>query len=172
MIRHPGQEQLHRLTVNVVLADRRSQGKRWARLMGTDELEPFEGAATKAGLMGSGEAPKGARRDLEQAIADLLADGLRPLSLGGDHAISYPIVAAVARHRAAAAADDRSLDGLLADAADLAPARGFGDALRLGYQNRPHLFSRHSQPPEPPGRGRPHYRPHHRPPGTPRRGLR
>jgi RNA polymerase sigma-70 factor (ECF subfamily) len=62
---------LHRLAVNVVLADRRSQGKRWARLMGTDELEPYEGAATKAGRMDTSEAPKGARLDLEEAIATL-----------------------------------------------------------------------------------------------------
>jgi len=64
---------LHRLTVNVVLADRRSQGKRWARLMGADDLEPFEGAAAKAGMAGAGEAPRGTRRDLEEAIATLPA---------------------------------------------------------------------------------------------------
>ncbi len=62
---------LHRLTVNVILADRRSQGKRWARLMGTDQLEPYEGAASKSGLRRSGEAPRGSRLDLEAAIATL-----------------------------------------------------------------------------------------------------
>lgn len=67
---------LHRLTVNVVLADKRSQGKRWARLMGTDELEPYEGAASKAGLMEPSRARKGARMDLEEAIA-ALPDGAR-----------------------------------------------------------------------------------------------
>lgn len=67
---------LHRLAVNVVLADKRSQGKRWARLMGTDELEPYEGAASKAGLMEPSRARKGARMDLEEAIA-ALPDGAR-----------------------------------------------------------------------------------------------
>lgn len=67
---------LHRLTVNVVLADKRSQGKRWARLMGTDELEPYEGAASKAGLMEPSRTRKGARMDLEGAIA-ALPDGAR-----------------------------------------------------------------------------------------------
>ena len=62
---------LHRLTVNVVLADRRSQGKRWARLIGTDQLETYEGAASKSGLRRSGEVPKGLRLDLEAAIATL-----------------------------------------------------------------------------------------------------
>jgi len=38
---------LHRLAVNVVLADRRSQGKRWSRLIATDDLEVFEGAVAE-----------------------------------------------------------------------------------------------------------------------------
>jgi RNA polymerase sigma-70 factor (ECF subfamily) len=67
---------LHRLTVNVVLADRRSQGKRWARLMGTDELEPYEGAAARAAGAGAGNPSRGARLDLEGAIATL-PDGAR-----------------------------------------------------------------------------------------------
>jgi RNA polymerase sigma-70 factor (ECF subfamily) len=67
---------LHRLTVNVVLADKRSQGKRWALLKGTDELEPYEGLAAKAGTMAPEEAPKGVGMDLEQAIA-ALPDGAR-----------------------------------------------------------------------------------------------
>jgi RNA polymerase sigma-70 factor (ECF subfamily) len=62
---------LHRLAVNVVLADRRSQGKRWARLVGTDELEPYEGVSARAGLSEPAEAPRGARLDLEGAIAGL-----------------------------------------------------------------------------------------------------
>ena len=62
---------LHRLTVNVVLADRRSQGKRWARLVGTDELEPYEHASTRSGLTESDQPAKGSRMDLEQAIAQL-----------------------------------------------------------------------------------------------------
>lgn len=67
---------LHRLAVNVVLAHKRSRGKRWARLMGTDELEPYEGAAAKAGLSEPAGPPKGARLDLEEAIATL-PDGAR-----------------------------------------------------------------------------------------------
>ena len=67
---------LHRLTVNVVLADRRSQGKRWALLMGTDELEPYEGAASRAAPLGSEGRSKGAHLDLEEAIAGL-PDGAR-----------------------------------------------------------------------------------------------
>ena len=52
---------LHRLAVNVVLAERRSEGKRWARLVMTDDMAPFEG---------SGPAPAaGAGMDLEKAIS-------------------------------------------------------------------------------------------------------
>ena len=40
------------------------------------------------------------REEIEGAVASLLADGLRPLSLGGDHSVTYPVVRAVAaRHR-------------------------------------------------------------------------
>jgi len=59
---------LHRLAVNVVLADKRSQGKRWSRLIGTDELEVFEGAIAEGKPE---EAPKGSNIDLEEAIAGL-----------------------------------------------------------------------------------------------------
>ena len=62
---------LHRLAVNVVLADRRSQGKRWALLMGADELEPYEGAASRAAPAGFEDNVKGAHLDLEEAIAAL-----------------------------------------------------------------------------------------------------
>lgn len=34
---------------------------------------------------------------IEDSIADLLGQGLRPLSLGGDHSITYPIIRAIAR---------------------------------------------------------------------------
>jgi len=67
---------LHRLAVNVVLAHRRSRGKRWARLMGTDDLELYEGVAAKAGLAEPAKPTPGARRDLEEAIATL-PDGAR-----------------------------------------------------------------------------------------------
>src|SRR6185369_5239540 len=35
---------------------------------------------------------------IEKGIEELLAKGLRPVSLGGDHSITYPIVRACARH--------------------------------------------------------------------------
>jgi agmatinase len=37
------------------------------------------------------------RASIERAIADVLAAGGRPVSLGGDHSVTYPIVRAVAR---------------------------------------------------------------------------
>jgi arginase len=38
-----------------------------------------------------------AREQIERGIEDLLASGARPLAIGGDHSITYPIVRAVAR---------------------------------------------------------------------------
>ena len=38
---------------------------------------------------------------IESSVSMLLAQGLRPLSLGGDHSITYPIVGAVARAHSA-----------------------------------------------------------------------
>ena len=37
--------------------------------------------------------------EIEERISGLVADGYRPLSLGGDHSITYPIVRALAKHR-------------------------------------------------------------------------
>jgi len=54
---------LHRLTVNVVLTGLRSEKRRTARVIGTDDLTAFERAPRRP-------AP-GARMDLEQAIAAL-----------------------------------------------------------------------------------------------------
>jgi len=62
---------LHRLAVNVVLADRRSQGKRWALLKGADELEPYEAVAARDGRAQVGAPRKGDRLDLDAAIATL-----------------------------------------------------------------------------------------------------
>ena len=59
---------LHRLAVNVVLAERRSTGKRWERMIGTDDIEPFE-AATLEHRAGPG--PEGIGLDLEAAIGEL-----------------------------------------------------------------------------------------------------
>src|SRR5262249_49260543 len=45
-----------------------------------------------------GEAPgKDTRATIEAATAALLAEGYRPIALGGDHAITYPILRAFAR---------------------------------------------------------------------------
>lgn len=56
------------------------------------------------GPMGLGDAgdlslPGGAevRAAIEHGIAAVLADGFRPLALGGDHSVTYPIVRAVSR---------------------------------------------------------------------------
>jgi agmatinase len=38
-----------------------------------------------------------ARREIERAVAAVLERGLAPVSLGGDHAVTYPILRAVAR---------------------------------------------------------------------------
>jgi arginase len=40
-------------------------------------------------------APQDARAAIEAGIASLLADGARPIALGGDHAVTYPIMRAV-----------------------------------------------------------------------------
>ncbi|MFQ5744039.1 MAG: RNA polymerase sigma factor [Acidobacteriota bacterium] len=62
---------LHRLAVNVVLADRRSQWKRWARLVLVDDTTPFEGSGAASRMKEAG-----AGMDLERAIA-LLPEGAR-----------------------------------------------------------------------------------------------
>ncbi len=62
---------LHRLAVNVVLADRRSQGKRWAKLVMTDDMAPFGNGESSSAAEGSA-----LEMDLEQAIASL-PDGAR-----------------------------------------------------------------------------------------------
>jgi agmatinase len=38
-----------------------------------------------------------AREQIETGIADLLAQGWRPLALGGDHSVTYPILRAISR---------------------------------------------------------------------------
>jgi agmatinase len=42
-----------------------------------------------------------ARVVIENGIAKLLADGFRPLALGGDHSVSYPVLRAMARRHPA-----------------------------------------------------------------------
>jgi len=51
-----------------------------------------------AGVFGdAGDVTIGAepRADIERAVRDLLGQGLRPIVLGGDHSISYPVLRAV-----------------------------------------------------------------------------
>ena len=55
-----------------------------------------EGMITDAGDIEIGTcAPADARRSIERAIARLLDIGGRPVSLGGDHSVTYPILRAV-----------------------------------------------------------------------------
>ena len=58
-----------------------------------------EGAITDAGDLDlSGCSPADARRAIERGIARLLAIGARPVSLGGDHSVTYPVLRAVRPH--------------------------------------------------------------------------
>ena len=55
-----------------------------------------EGAITDAGDLDlAGCSPADARRGIERSLARLLDIGARPVSLGGDHSITYPILRAV-----------------------------------------------------------------------------
>lgn len=49
----------------------------------------------------AGLAPAAARERIEQAVGGILAAGGRPLALGGDHSVTYPILRALAAARAA-----------------------------------------------------------------------
>lgn len=57
---------LHRLTVNVVLGERRSQGKRWARLVMSEDMAPYEDRDRSASHRTAGTG-----MDLEAAISAL-----------------------------------------------------------------------------------------------------
>jgi agmatinase len=53
-----------------------------------------------AGDLRISEDPPTARQEIEAGIARALEDGFRPIALGGDHSITYPVLRAVAgRHR-------------------------------------------------------------------------
>ena len=55
-----------------------------------------EGAVTDAGdLELAGCSPADARHSIERAIARLMDIGARPVSLGGDHSVTYPVLRAV-----------------------------------------------------------------------------
>ncbi|MGZ8843203.1 MAG: agmatinase [Pyrinomonadaceae bacterium] len=45
----------------------------------------------------AGDVSLASPRDIENSISALLAQGLRPISLGGDHSITFPIIKAIAR---------------------------------------------------------------------------
>jgi arginase len=57
--------------------------------------------AESPGLRDAGDLPLSpnaeAREQIEAGIAELLAGGWRPLALGGDHSVTYPILRAVSR---------------------------------------------------------------------------
>lgn len=58
-----------------------------------------EGAITDAGDLDLGGcSPADARRAIERGISRLLAIGARPVSLGGDHSVTYPVLRAVRPH--------------------------------------------------------------------------
>lgn len=68
-------------------------GNSWAEL-GVDLSAP--GALDDAGDVAIGPGQE-ARGQIETAIAQLLEQGQRPIALGGDHSVTYPILRAVAR---------------------------------------------------------------------------
>ena len=45
----------------------------------------------------AGDVTSDAAKEIEDSVSALLGQGLRPLSLGGDHSITYPIIRAIAR---------------------------------------------------------------------------
>ncbi|MGQ0763275.1 MAG: agmatinase [Acidobacteriota bacterium] len=48
-------------------------------------------------LNDAGDISPASLRQIEDAVSSLLGQGLRPLALGGDHSITFPIVSAIAR---------------------------------------------------------------------------
>lgn len=57
-----------------------------------------EGVLGDAGDVEAGEEAEEAGRRIEEGVARLLDAGARPLVLGGDHSVTYPILRAVRRH--------------------------------------------------------------------------
>jgi arginase len=68
---------------------------------GNDWAERLHSLAGRDGLLDAGDLPlpatAEARTDIESGIAAVLAGGARPLALGGDHSVTYPILRAVSR---------------------------------------------------------------------------
>ena len=76
---------LHRLTVNLVLQDRRKRGRREARELGADDLDRFGRAARRS--------MPGTRVDLERAIAGLPEKARRVLVLRDVEGYKYDEIA-------------------------------------------------------------------------------
>ena len=53
-----------------------------------------------AGDIALDEEPAAARTQIQNDIAAILGRGFQPISIGGDHSISYPIMRAIAQHHA------------------------------------------------------------------------
>jgi arginase len=72
------------------------QSKHW-----NSWAELFRDTAGADGLTDAGDLPlppnADARARIESGIADLLDRGWRPIALGGDHSVTYPIIRAVSR---------------------------------------------------------------------------
>jgi len=71
---------------------------------GNTWTERLRDLSAAGGLTDAGDVPLSttgaARQEIEASIESILAQGARPLALGGDHSITYPILRAVARrHR-------------------------------------------------------------------------
>src|SRR5918994_4138461 len=60
-----------------------------------------EGVLEDAGDLELGDDPAAARGAIEQRVREILAQARRPLILGGDHSITYPILRAYARREVA-----------------------------------------------------------------------
>jgi RNA polymerase sigma-70 factor (ECF subfamily) len=76
---------LHRLTVNLVLQDRRSRGRREAREIGSDDLDRYGRAARRS--------MPGTKVDLERAIAGLPAKARQVLVLRDVEGYKYDEIA-------------------------------------------------------------------------------
>ena len=57
-----------------------------------------DGVLDDAGDIAMGDEPAAARDAIERGVKDVLGHGARPLVLGGDHSITYPILRAYAGH--------------------------------------------------------------------------
>jgi agmatinase len=56
-----------------------------------------DGGLTDAGDAAIADEPATARGQIEAAVADLIAGRYRPIALGGDHSITYPVMCAIGK---------------------------------------------------------------------------